>query len=49
LSLRRSRGGRTRSAGYATAIDRLDEFRGAIPDPRHPAVRLLDETLADLS
>jgi transcriptional regulator with XRE-family HTH domain len=38
-----------RSAGYATAVDRLDAFRGEIPNKRHPAVRLLDESLADLS
>jgi transcriptional regulator with XRE-family HTH domain len=38
-----------RSAGYATAMDRLGEFRSAIPNQRHPAVRLLDESLADLA
>jgi transcriptional regulator with XRE-family HTH domain len=36
-----------RAAGYATAHDRLAEFRAAVPDKRHPAVRLLDESLAE--
>ncbi len=36
-------------AGYATAVDRLTEFRGALPDQRHPAARLLQESIADLS
>jgi transcriptional regulator with XRE-family HTH domain len=36
-----------RAAGYATANDRLAEFRAAVPDTSHPAVRLLDESLAE--
>jgi transcriptional regulator with XRE-family HTH domain len=36
-------------AGYATAVDRLTEFQGALPDPRHPAARLLRESIAELS
>jgi transcriptional regulator with XRE-family HTH domain len=38
-----------REAGYATAVARLKEFRAALPDTRHPAARLLDEAVADLS
>lgn len=38
-----------RRAGYATAVDRLVEFRSALPDQRHPAARLLRESIAELS
>jgi hypothetical protein len=36
-------------AGYATALDRLAEFRQALPDQRHPAARLLTDSISDLS
>jgi transcriptional regulator with XRE-family HTH domain len=32
-------------ASYATARERLVEFRAVVPDPRHSAVRVLDEHL----
>jgi transcriptional regulator with XRE-family HTH domain len=34
--------------GYAMAVDRLRAFRRSIPVQRHPAVRLLDDQLAEL-
>ena len=36
-------------AGYATAVDRLTEFQGTLPDARHPAASLLKESIAELS
>jgi transcriptional regulator with XRE-family HTH domain len=36
-------------AGYATAVNRLTEFQGTLPDARHPAARLLRESIAELS
>lgn len=36
-------------AGYATAVDRLVEFHATLPDQRHPAARLLRESIAELS
>ena len=38
-----------REAGYATAVDRLREFSDALPDTGHPAARLLEEAIAELS
>ena len=38
-----------REAGYATAVERLTEFQGVLPDQRHPAARLLRESIAELS
>jgi len=35
-------------ARYATAFDRIAEFRDGLPDPRHPAARLFDETIRQL-
>lgn len=36
-------------AGYATAVDRLVEFREVLPDQQHPAARLLAESISELS
>lgn len=36
-------------SGYATAVSRLAEFHAALPDQRHPAARLLKESIAELS
>jgi DNA-binding XRE family transcriptional regulator len=36
-------------AGYAAAVDRLTEFQATLPDARHPAARLLRESIAALS
>jgi len=36
-------------SGYMAAAPRLVEFRASVPDTMHPAVRLLDETLAELA
>jgi transcriptional regulator with XRE-family HTH domain/tetratricopeptide (TPR) repeat protein len=41
--------GELHRAGYATALDRLTEFRQALPDQRHPAARLLTESISELS
>jgi hypothetical protein len=38
-----------RQADYATAAVRLEEFRTVLPDLRHPAAKLLEEALAELS
>jgi hypothetical protein len=38
-----------RDAGYATAVERLREFNDALPDTQHPAARLLEEAIVDLS
>ena len=38
-----------RDAGYATAVDRLREFSNALPDRGHPAARLLEEAIVELS
>ena len=38
-----------REAGYATAVDRLREFSDALPDAGHPAARLLEEAIVELS
>lgn len=38
-----------REAGYATAVDRLREFSNALPDTGHPAARLLEEAIVELS
>jgi hypothetical protein len=38
-----------RDAGYATAVERLREFNDALPDTKHPAARLLEEAIVDLS
>jgi transcriptional regulator with XRE-family HTH domain len=38
-----------REAGYATAVDRLREFSHALPDTGHPAARLLEEAIVELS
>jgi hypothetical protein len=38
-----------RAAGYATAVERLREFSHALPDAGHPAARLLEEAIVELS
>lgn len=38
-----------RDAGYATAVDRLREFSDSLPDTGHPAARLLEEAIVELS
>jgi hypothetical protein len=39
---------RLHEVGYATATDRLTSLRSSMPSETHPAVRSLDEQLADL-